>query len=103
LKKSVELEGDNTAGPVLVWYMNAAVNMAKEGKADSIVIFETYDISTKIIDHNIKKNESVPEEKKNWEIIQGNIELILEPFATCPDLVSIYRKKFTETRMIWNC
>jgi hypothetical protein len=97
LKKSVELEGDNSAGPVLVWYMNAAVNMAKEGKADSVVIFETYDIASEIIDHNIKKNETVPEEKKNWEIIQGNIELILEPFASCPDLVSIYRKKFTET------
>ncbi len=46
LKKSVELEGDNSAGPVLVWYMNAAVNMAKEGKADSVVIFETYDIAS---------------------------------------------------------
>ncbi len=54
-------------------------------------------LPAKIIDHNIKKNESVPEEKKNWEIIQGNIELILEPFATCTDLVKIYRKKFTET------
>lgn len=97
LKKSVELEGDNSAGPVLVWYMNAAVNMAREGKADSIVIFETYDVASEIIDHNIKKNETVPEEKKNWEIIRGNIELILEPFATCTDLVSIYRKKFTET------
>jgi tetratricopeptide (TPR) repeat protein len=97
LKRSVELEGDNTAGPVLVWYMNAAVNMAKEGKADSVVIFETYDIATEIIDNNIIKNETVPEEKKNWQIIQGNIELILEPFATCPDLVKIYRKKFTET------
>ena len=97
LKKSVELEGDNSAAPVLVWYMNAAVNMAKEGKADSVVIFETYDIAMGIIDHNITKNETIPEEKKNWEIIQGNIELILEPFATCPDLVKIYRKKFTET------
>jgi len=97
LKKSVELEGDNSAGPVLVWYMNAAVDMAKEGKADSVVIFETYDIATEIIDHNIKINETVPEEKKNWEIIRGNMELIIEPFATCPDLVKIYRKKFTET------
>lgn len=96
LKKSVELEGDNSAAPVLVWYMNAAVNMAKEGKADSVVIFETYDIAMNIIDHNITKNETIPEEKKNWEIIQGNIELILEPFATCPDLIKIYRKKFAE-------
>jgi tetratricopeptide (TPR) repeat protein len=95
LKRSVELEGDNTAGPVLVYYMNSAVSMAKNGKADSVVIFDTYDVAAEIIDHNIKKNEGNAEEKSNWEAIQGNIELILEPFATCTDLVSIFRKKFT--------
>jgi tetratricopeptide (TPR) repeat protein len=97
LKRSVELEGDNTAGPVLVYYMNAAVNLAKSGKSDSAVIFDTYDISSGIIENNIKKNEENPEEKTNWLTIQGNIELILEPFATCPDLISIYRKKFNES------
>jgi tetratricopeptide (TPR) repeat protein len=96
LKKSVELEGDNTAGPVLVYYMNSAVSMARSGKADSTIIFDTYDIATEIMDHNIKKNENNPEEKTNWQTIQGNIELILEPFATCTDLVTIYRKKFNE-------
>jgi len=96
LKRSVELEGDNTAGPVLVYYMNAAVNMAKSGKSDSTIIFDTYDVATQIIDNNIKKNEENPEEKSNWMTIQGNIELILEPFATCPDLITIYRKKFNE-------
>jgi tetratricopeptide (TPR) repeat protein len=97
LKKSVELEGDNTAGPVLVYYMKIAVNMAKEGKADTVVIFDTYDISSGIIEYNIEKNENAPEEKGNWEIVRNNMELILEPFATCTDLVRIYRKKFTET------
>jgi tetratricopeptide (TPR) repeat protein len=97
LKKSVELEGDNTAGPVLIYYMKAAINMAKEGKTDSTVIFDTYDISTQVIDKNIIKNDSNQEEKANWETIQNNIELLLEPFATCPDLVSIYRKKFNAT------
>ena len=96
LKKSVELEGNNTAGPVLIYYMKAAVNMAKEGKTDSTIIFDTYDISTQVIDHNLIKNENNPEEKSNWETIQNNVEIILEPFATCKDLVSIYRKKFTE-------
>ena len=96
LKKSVELEGDNTAGPVLIYYLKTAVSMAKEGKADSTIIFDTYDIATQIIDNNIKKNEANPEEKGNWITIQVNVELILEPFATCKDLVSIYSKKFTE-------
>jgi len=97
LKKSVELEGDNTAGPVLVYYMKAAVNMATEGKADSAIIFDVYDVAASIAENNIKKNENVPEEKGNWEIVRNNIELMLEPFATCTDLVKIYRKKFTET------
>jgi tetratricopeptide (TPR) repeat protein len=93
LKKSVELEGENTAGPVLIYYMKAAINMAKEGKADSSIIFDAYDVSSEVIDQNLKKDADNPD----WKAIQSNIELILEPFATCPDLVSIYRKKFDAT------
>lgn len=97
LKKSVELEGNKTAGPVLVYYMKSAVNMAIEGKADSVVIFESYDLSSQIVDYQLKQNESNPKKKGDWETIQMNIELILEPFASCTDLVNIFRKKFTET------
>lgn len=96
LKKSVELEGENTAGPVLNFYMNAAINLVKAGKADSAVIFDTYDISTKVIEDNLKKNEGNEEERKNWLTIQSNVELLLEPFATCPDIIKIYRKKLDE-------
>lgn len=96
LKKSVELEGDNTAGPVVIYYMNAAVNYAKSGKSDSTIIFDAYDKSMQIIDNNIKKNAGNAEEITNWQTIQGNVELILEPFATCPDLITIYRKKYNE-------
>lgn len=97
LKRSVELEGDNTAAPVLVYYMRSAVNMAREGKADSAIIFDAYETSTAIIEHNIKKLQDNPEERGNWEIVQNNVELLLEPFATCTDLVTIFRKKFMET------
>ncbi|MCU0371119.1 MAG: hypothetical protein MUC31_06865, partial [Bacteroidales bacterium] len=94
LNRSVELEGDNTAGPVLIYYLKGAINMAKEGKSDSTLIFDAYDIAIGIIDNNIKKNENNAAEKENWKTIQNNIEIILEPFASCKDLVSIYRKKF---------
>lgn len=97
LKRSVELEKENTAGPVLIYFMNSAVNLAKSGKSDSTIIFDAYDVSSEIIDKNLKTNEGNEEEKKNWLTIQSNVELILEPFATCPDLVTIYRKKFNET------
>lgn len=96
LKRSVELEGENTAGPVLVYYMNAAVNLAKSGKSDSTIIFDAYDICMELIETNLKKNAENAEETTNWKTIQGNIELILEPFATCKDLISIYSKKVAE-------
>lgn len=96
LKRSVELEGDNSAGPVLVYYMRAAVTMATSGKSDSTIIFDAYDMASGIIDHNLKKNQENPEEKENWLNIQSNVELILEPFATCEDLVTIFSKKFAE-------
>ena len=96
LKKSVELEGNKSAGPVLVYYMKVAVNMAKEGKADSTVIFDTYEVITNIIDFNLKKYANNAEEKKDWEIIQNNVEIIFEPFATCEDMIPIFRKKFAD-------
>lgn len=96
LKKSVDLEGNNSAGAVLMYYMKSSVNMVKEGKADSASIFDTYDKAMSIIEYNIEKNEQNLEEKNNWIAVQFNIEKDLEPFASCKDLVSIYRKKFTE-------
>ncbi len=94
LKKSIDLEGDASAGPVLVYYFKATIGMATTGKADSSLIFEAYDDCISIIDHNLKKNEGNDEELNNWEIVQNNVELMVEPFATCADLISIFKKKF---------
>ena len=96
LNKSIDLEGGNTAGPVLVYYMKAAIGMAQTGKADSSIIFEAYDKCLTIIDENKVKNEGNAEELNNWQIVQNNVELLLEPFATCKDLISIFRKKYLE-------
>jgi tetratricopeptide (TPR) repeat protein len=94
LKRSVDLEGDATAGPVLVYYFKATISMATSGKADSAVIFEVYEQCMSIIEHNIKTNQGNQEEVNNWIVVQNNIELMLEPFATCKDLISIFQKKY---------
>ena len=77
--------------------MKAAIGMATTGKADSTIIFEAYEKSISIIDENLLKNEGNAEERNNWTIVQNNVELMLEPFATCKDLISIFRKKYLET------
>jgi tetratricopeptide (TPR) repeat protein len=95
-KRSVELEGNKSAGPVVVRYFQTAISVVKDGKADTAVIFDTYDIISNIIDYNLNKYKDNAEEKKNWEMIQGNIEVMLEPYATCKDIIAIYRVKFEQ-------
>lgn len=96
LKKSVELEGNETNGPTLIYYFRAAEKMVKAEKIEKAVLVDIYDQTSEIIDYNIKKSEAANKPKKvtNWENIRGNIELSFEPYATCEDLISIYTIKF---------
>jgi tetratricopeptide (TPR) repeat protein len=93
LGRSVELEGMGTDPPVVVYYFRSAIAKVKEGEADTGLIVDTYLQSMEIVEHNLKKGKR----KANWEIVQGNVELSFEPYATCEDLIPVYREKFTET------
>jgi tetratricopeptide (TPR) repeat protein len=94
IRKSVELEGNKTAAPVLVFYMQSAIDMVRNGKADSAVIFDVYDRSMDIISFNLTKPGIEEKDKSNWEVVRGNMELALEPYANCQDLVAIFSGKF---------
>jgi len=156
LHRSIELEGDNTLGAILPYYMDAAINLAKE-RSDSSLIFDAYESSMQIVENNLKKlasesitknlkvglndsetrvylgvpksvnksvtsngeteqwiydnlylyfengiltswqEQNISPDKGNWGLIKASIDFKLEPFATCPDLVTIYRKKFNQT------
>lgn len=95
-KRSVELEGNKSSGPVMVFYFQTAISMVREGKADTAIIFDTYDQISNIIDHNLEKYKGNEKEKSNWDIVQSNVEVRLEPFATCRDIIAIYGRKFEQ-------
>ncbi|MEZ5197089.1 MAG: tetratricopeptide repeat protein [Bacteroidales bacterium] len=96
LKKSIDLEGNESSGPSLIYYFRAAEKMVKAEKAEKVVLVDIYDQTSEIIDFNIKQAEAEnkPKDVTNWENIRGNIELSFEPYATCEDLISIYSEKF---------
>lgn len=96
LKQSIELEGNESNGPVLIYYFRSAEKMVKDGKTDTTRLFDIYDQTSEIIDYNIAKYQAKGDEKRvtSWENIRGNIELSIEPYATCPQIVSIYTVKF---------
>lgn len=95
LKKSVELEGNQSDGTVLIYYFRSVIRMARAGAVDSTLIVDAYDQIIDILDLNIKGyaeqgNSRWEELYKNYK---GNIEATFEPFATCEDMVRIYAKK----------
>jgi len=90
LKKSVELQGNKTAGPVVVYYFRSTVAMVKNSKADTARIVEVYDQLSEIVDYNVKNSKK----PANWEIVKGNVDVTFEPYAKCVDLIPVFRKKF---------
>ena len=96
-KKSVEVSGDKSEGAVLVYYFRAIIGMVELEKMEKVAIVDAYDQLSGIIDVNLKNSAEKPKVLAGWENTKANIESTFEPFATCPDLVSIYEKKFAET------
>jgi tetratricopeptide (TPR) repeat protein len=96
LTRSVELEGDDSYPDVLVFLMRATKKMIDEGKLEEDMIFDNYDISSKIIETNLEANKNDARKLSNWENVRGNIDLIFEPFATCEAIIKIYTPKFEE-------
>lgn len=96
LKKSVELSGNKSEGSPLVYYFRSIIGMVDLQKLDKSAIVDGYDQISQIIDYNLKLNKDNAQQLASWENIKGNIESTFEPYATCPDLISIYEKKFND-------
>lgn len=96
LTRSVELEGDGSEPNVLVFLMRSTNKMISEGKLSEDLIFDNYDLSSKIIEANLEANKGNAKKTENWENVRGNIDLIFEPYATCEAIIKIYTPKFKE-------
>lgn len=96
LKKSVDLSGNKSEGSPLVYYFRSIIGMVDLQKLNKDAIVDGYDQISQIIDYNLKQADGNAQKTANWENIKGNIESTFEPFATCPDLISMYEKKFAD-------
>lgn len=99
LKRSVELDGDASDGTVLIYYFRSVIKMARKSKVDSATIVDVYDQVIDILDHNIKGLTAAGDTRwvEIYKNFKGNIDATFEPFATCPDLVRIYKSKLAKS------
>jgi tetratricopeptide (TPR) repeat protein len=95
LKRSVDLEGDDSDGTVLVYYFRSVIKMARKGLVDSTLIVDVYDQVIDILDHNIDALNKKGDTKwlEHYKNFKGNIDATFEPFATCEDLIRIFDSK----------
>lgn len=94
--KSVNLQGNEAEGAVVIYYLNTAIQLANSGKIEKSEIFDVYDQAITIAENNLSKPDISEKELGTWQNVKANVELLIQPLATCTDLVNIYEKKFAE-------
>jgi len=98
-KRAVELEKNNIPPGPLPYYLKSTIDMSNKGNFDADVILETYDQLSTIVDFNLKKaaDENNAQAQEDWTTAMRLMEQLIEPFASCEDLVNILQKKFDAT------
>lgn len=91
LKRSVELEGYQSQTAVIVYYFRTAIELVNSNKIGKDVLIELFDQLMGLVEYNIQNN---PEEQDDFESVKANLELSVEPYANCEDLVPIFQAKF---------
>lgn len=91
LKRSVELDGNQSQTAVIVYYFRTAIELVNSNTIGKDMLIELFDQLLEIVEYNIQNN---PEERDDFESVKANLELSVEPYANCEDLIPIFRSKF---------
>ncbi|MBE6338517.1 MAG: hypothetical protein E7068_06930 [Lentimicrobiaceae bacterium] len=96
LKQAIELDGTNSNYAFINTYFTTVITMVKNGKLEESAILDEYDRLSGIVDYNIKVNTEMANEKvlNNFNETKANLDLAVQPYANCEDLVRIYQPKF---------
>ncbi|MFO7978941.1 MAG: tetratricopeptide repeat protein [Bacteroidales bacterium] len=90
-ERAIELEGQNAQGDVLFINFQSTARLVEAGVLDATVIIEHFDRASDIIDYNLENN---PEDSTYYMSARSNIDMLFEPYASCENLVKIYRPRY---------
>ena len=96
LKQAIDLDGNNSNYAFIDTYFPLVITMAKNGKLEESAILEEYSRLMEIVDYNIQVNTEMANEKllNNFNATKSNLDVAVQPYANCEDLVRIYQPKF---------
>jgi tetratricopeptide (TPR) repeat protein len=93
LKSAVEIDGKETPIDVMQFYFNSVVAMVQKGSVDKSAIVDVYDQLSEMLENSINA-ETDSTVLNELYFARNNVEKLFEPYATCEDLISIYKPKF---------
>lgn len=97
LKKSIEIDGNNSQAAALIYYFQAAVKLNNESPKDASFWVEMFNQCVTIIEHNL----SVVSDTKAIEAYTSASENILklaDPYLNCEALVEFFNSRFDEKK-----
>ena len=96
LKQAIDLDGNNSNYAFIDTYFPLVITMVKNGKLEESTILEEYGRLMEIADYNIQVNTEMANEKllNNFNATKANLDIAVQPYANCEDLVRIYQPKF---------
>jgi len=96
LKQSIDIDGDLSNYAFIDGYFLSIINMYKAGKLTADVIVEEYGRLMDIVDNCIERANEMGNDKavESYTGTRNNLEIAVQPYANCEDLVRIYQKKY---------
>ena len=93
LKKSFELEGNNSKKAAITTYYQLAEKMVNSGDLETATLIELFPKLSNVVVHNLEKSTK-EKDKENWIKVAAVLEQIFSKYAGCPELVKIYTPKY---------
>ena len=97
LKRSIELEGNNSRAGVINFYFIAAVKLNKTQQQTPEFWVDMFNECSIIIEHNVTTSKD-PKQIKRYADVQDNIGKMADPFLNCEVLVKFFSGKFEDQR-----
>ena len=94
LKKSYEIQQNNSSAGAISSYFKSATMMEKNGKLQKEDVLNLYAELSTVIDYNLENN---PKKSKFYTQTSSNVESLFTPYADCDALVSIFSEKFSKS------
>ncbi len=105
LDKSIRIMGGESEAAVLSIFYKTTDELVRAGKLDTAFIYENYDIvvaaveaqiasAKKELAANLADSSKINKKIALYEVAEGNINSIFDPWANCEQIVKIYSAKF---------